>query len=194
MKNLAQDIRYALRVLRRSRAFTGLAILALALGIGAVTTVLSLVNAILLKPLGYPSADRIVAVWEWRENPFSVPDFENLRDYSRSFEQLSMIHDYGFNLTGDQAPESVDGFRVSANFFRVLGTTPAIGRTFLEGEDQPGANRIAVISDRLWRNRFSSDPGICGRTARLDGEDYTIVGVTPPDFISPYHRVDIFTP
>jgi putative ABC transport system permease protein len=194
MNGIIQDFRYGLRMLTKSPAFAAVAILALGLGVGATTTVFSLFNAILLRPLGYPNSDRIAAVWEWESSPFSGPDFADLRHDTKSFEALSLISDYGFNLTGAEQPEWVDGFRVSASFFHVLGTRPAIGRTFLEGEDQPWAAPVAVVSDRLWRNRFAADPQICGKAVRLDGQDYTVIGVMPADFIAPYHRVDLFTP
>ncbi|MGH9824339.1 MAG: ABC transporter permease, partial [Blastocatellia bacterium] len=194
MNSLNQDIQYGLRVFRNNPAFAFVAVLALALGIGATTTVFSLVNAILIRPLGYPNSDRIAAVLEWEQNPFSGPDFADLKQDTSSFEALSLINDYGFNLSGSQKPEWINGYWVSANFFRVLGTKPALGRTFLDGEDSPGAAPVVVMSDRLWRNLFDSDPQICGKSVRLDGKDYTVVGVMPADFIAPYHRVDLFTP
>ena len=195
LEALAQDLRYGFRMLfQRGRGFTFIAILILALGIGATTTTFSLLNAVLLKPLAYPDPDGIAALWRYEKSPFSGPDFADLKDQSKAFEDLSALNATGFNMAAGGFPERVQGLMASANFFRILRAQPAIGRTFANGEDAPETNSVVVISNSLWRDRFDSSPDILGKIITLDSKSYTIVGVMPPTFAPPYHRADVIVP
>lgn len=184
-----QEIRYALRMVRKNFGFTALAILMLGLGIGVTTTIFTAVNDFLLRPLPFRDADRIVTVLRYsRKFPESgtndPPTFEYWREHNRVFEDIaawSVLLNY-LNLTGAERPERIPAMQVSAAFFRVLGVNPALGRTFADAEDQAGANRVVVISHSLWQARFGGNIGILGKTLVLDGEDYTVIGVLPAGF------------
>jgi putative ABC transport system permease protein len=194
-----KDVRFGLRTLARNPGTTLAALLALALGIGANTAIFSVVNGVMLEPLPYPEPDELQFVWE--KNPelgfprFTVSphNFEDWRRQSRSFAGLAAIEHSRFNLTGGDRPESLPGARVSADFFRVIGTEPVRGRGFRPEEGRLGSNRVAVISHGLWQRRFGSDPSAVGTTLRLDGEPYTLVGVAPPGFEFPQNR-EIWVP
>ena len=164
LEALLQDLRYGSRVLfQKDRGFTFTAILILALGIGATTTIFSLLNAVLLKPLAYPDSDRIVSVWRFQGSGFSGPELADLQDQSKAFEELSYLNASGFNMAADAVPERVQGLNASASFFRILGAKPAMGRTFSEEEDRPETSPVVIISNNLWRDRFASNPDILGR-------------------------------
>jgi predicted permease len=189
-----QDLRYAWRVLRKDASFTLIATLTLALGIGASTTVFSVVNQVLLRPLPYPDVERVVFPWRvpppsfdvgFSEIPWGRVEFLELAAESRAFEHLGAFLGGAFNLTGGGEPARFDGVRVSAGFFSVLGVAPRLGRVFRADEDQPGHELEVVLSDRLWRDRFGGDPAVTGRTVNLNGSPYTIVGVMPPAFAFP---------
>ncbi|HEX5474642.1 MAG TPA: ABC transporter permease [Vicinamibacterales bacterium] len=191
---LAADLRYALRALRKDRLLAAVAILTLALGIGAATTVFSVVETLLLKPLPYPAADRIAFPWRiappginvgFAEIPWGRTDFLTLRRESRTFASLGAFLGASFNLTGAGEPARLDGARVSAGFFPSLGTPAALGRVFTADEDRPGHDREAVLSDEVWQRRFGADPSIVGRPIDLDGQPYVVVGVMPPGFTFP---------
>jgi predicted permease len=193
MKRLAQDIRFALRWARRSPGFTLIVLLTLALGIGANTVMFSVVNAVLLRPLPFPEPERLASVWP--EKPLSGGPFVEFRNRSRSFEHLAAYSDAtGFSLSGNGRPERVEGAHVSAEFFRVLGSGAALGRTLLTGEDQPGRDRIVVLSQGLWQQRFGADRGIVGREIVVDGVSRTVVGVMPSDFGFPSRSVRLWVP
>jgi predicted permease len=194
LETLLQDLRYAARTLRKNPGFASIAVLTLALGIGASTAVFSLVNAILLRPLPYPDPDRIVmpelvsppGVNLGSEYfPWGQIQFRMLTRDSHPFQAVGAFQNDSFNLTGTGDPFFLDGFRVSAEFFGALGISPALGRTFTTEEDQPGHEYEAILSDRLWRQRFAADPGVLGRTVRLNGYAYTVVGVMPASFAFP---------
>src|SRR5579883_2642901 len=188
-----RDIRFGLRMLWKSKGFTAVALATLALGIGANTTIFSIVNSVLLRPLPYEKPERIVQVAD--QNPYggpgqitsSVPKFEVLHAGARSFSALAAVGFGRFQLSGPATapPAEASGARVSADFFRVLGARPAIGREFLDSESQPGANRVAILSEALWRNRFAADPGVIGQTISVDGAATTIIGVMPAGFDFP---------
>jgi len=189
-----QDIRYALRVHRKNPGFFLIAALTLALGIGASTAVFSLVNTILLKPLPYPNAGRVVI--PWRHGPIgslfgsdSLPwnqlEFTQLKEIAAVFQNLGAFKEDDFNLTGSGSPEHLDGVRASAGFFATLGTAPLLGRTFTAGEDKPGTALVVVLSHRLWTSRFGGEPGVVGRVVNLNGFQYTVIGVMPADFNFP---------
>jgi putative ABC transport system permease protein len=201
MNNLIQDVRYGIRMLLKSPGFTGVAILTLALGIGANTSIFSLINAVLLRPLPFEEPDRLVMVWERRSNsgetniPVSGHEFIGWRERSRAFESLAIIQPDVLILTGRGEPETLNVWRVSADFFSVLGVQPLLGRTFLTGEDQAGSNKIAVLKEGLWKRRFGADPDIVGKSITLSDQSYTVVGVMPsldlmPDVWMPIDLID----
>src|SRR6266567_4353244 len=193
MGNLIQDARYGLRNLTRNPGFVVVAMLTLALGIGANTTIFSVINNTLLKPLPFPGGERLVLVWEtfgkgpnnW--NIVSAPNFWDFQRQSRSFEAMAIFDSAGrgYNLspTGNsQEAEQVSGLRVSAGFFSVLGTKPLLGRTFLPEEETLGRDHEVVLSYGLWKTRYGGDPSLVGRTIKIDGEDFTVIGVMPRGF------------
>jgi len=183
------DIRYAMRTMMRNPGFAVVAILTLALGIGANTAMFTVFNGVLLRPLAYPEADRLVTVQEvvpkWARFGPALPvaawHFREWRKQSRSFDGLALVGGLTFTLTSGGDPELVSAQRVSASMFRLLGIQAALGRTFTEEEDQPGSDHVVVLSDRLWTSRFHRDPAIAGSTILLGGAPYQVVGVLPPD-------------
>jgi putative ABC transport system permease protein len=191
MGTVLQDAKYALRMLKKSPGFTAVAILALALGIGANTAMFSFVNAWVLHPLPFPESGRLMMLLGQNTKTggtSNVIEPANFYDYQREaqdFEQLSAISPTTFNLTGNGRPEAMKGARVSWNFFETLKAKPEQGRAFLAQEDQPGAGHVAIISRGLWQARFAGDPQILSRTLQLGGETYAIVGVMPANFQLP---------
>ncbi|HEY0169823.1 MAG TPA: ABC transporter permease [Pyrinomonadaceae bacterium] len=201
MKSLLQDFRYGARVLARRPWFTGLAVLTLALGIGANTAVFSLVSAVFVRPLKYREAERLVMVWEgaaaagFSRDVVAPANYADWRAQNRVFEDVAAARQLTFDLTGGGGePEKLLGYGVGANFFRVLGVEPALGRAFIDEEDRPGAARVAVLGHGLWRRRFGADPSVVGRDVQLDGEPYTVVGVMPAGFQFEAAGVDLWTP
>jgi predicted permease len=188
METTLQDVRYGLRMLRRSPGSTAIAVLTLALGIGANTAIFSVVNAVLVKPLPYANSSALVAVFLHSatidQGAMGFADFEALRDQQQSFEAVacSSSPDEGFALTGQNAPEEIPGTEVTSAFFTVLGVRPMLGRLFLPGEDQVDQPLTVVVSSRFWRDHLRSDPAAVGRPITLNQKPYTVVGVTPPDF------------
>jgi predicted permease len=188
MDTLLQDLRYAARALLQNRGFTAVAVVALALGIGANTAIFTVVNAVLLRPLPYPESERLVALWnrfplqhidrDW----LSPGQYLAVRAEARSFEEVAVALGGSFNLTGSGEPERIEGLRVSASFLPMLGASPALGRVFGPEEDQPGAPPVALIGNGLWRRHFGADANVTGATIYLDGQPYTVVGVLPPGF------------
>ena len=188
LDQLRQDTRYALRVLGRGRGFAAVAVLTLALGVGANTAIFSVVRGVLLRALPYPEPERLVAVQSViRGSPTAVspPDFIDWRAQAKSFSGLAAYFLSTATLTGIGEPERLVQARVSANFFDVLGARPARGRGFLTGEDAIAAPRVAILSDGLWRRRFGADPSVVGRTIRLDDFPTTVVGIAPPELKLP---------
>jgi len=182
MKSLLHDVRYALRVLAKSPGFTAIAILTLALGIGANTALFSVVNGVLLNPLPFPNPDQLVALYSKTDtfNQASVTylNFLDWQKNNHSFSSLCAFREDNYNLTGAGEPERLNGHMVSAEFFPILGLQPLAGRTFRSEEDQAGASPVAVISDALWKRRFASSPEVIGKSITLNGKAHTIVGVT----------------
>ncbi|HEX8775367.1 MAG TPA: ABC transporter permease [Pyrinomonadaceae bacterium] len=197
MSTLWQDLSYGFRMLLKSPGFTLITIMALALGIGANSAIFSVVNAVLLRPLPFSTAERLVFISEWSQQvqnmSVSYPNFTDWREQNRSFEQLAAFRGGGLILTGAGEPERVDGREVSASFFSVLGVNPALGRNFAPAEDQPGGNRTAIISHGFWQRRFGANPSIIGQQMMLNNESYTVVGVLPKDF-EWQAPVDVFVP
>ncbi|MBV9073585.1 MAG: ABC transporter permease [Acidobacteria bacterium] len=181
-----QDVRYGLRVLAKSPGFSLVAILTLALGIGANTAVFSVVNGVLLNPLAFPHPDRLVVMFtempSFKNASISYPNFEDWRRMNRTFSTMAAYRESGFDLTGHGEPERVTGEMVSAGFFEVLGVNPILGRTFSADEDRLGANPTAMISEGLWKRKYGSDPNIIGQRMDLNGTGRTIIGVVPSSF------------
>src|SRR5215210_3565826 len=181
LEQLTQDLRFGVRMLARRPGFTLVAIITLALGIGANTAIFSVVNTVLLQPLPYEDPDRLVMVWEdgsqqgFPRNSVSAANYVDWRDQNQVFEGMAIIGRMNFNLTGAGEPERIDGRRVSANLFDLIGVKPHLGRAFFLEEDQPGANRVVIMSHGLWQRRFASDMNITGKSITLNGESFTVV-------------------
>ncbi len=189
MNTLWQDLRFGLRMLTKHPGFTLIAVITLALGIGANTAIFSVVNAVLLRPLPYQNADELQMFYfssaKGDEMWFSTPAaFVNLRSQNTVCADVAAWgnNPWAANLTGEGEPERLQGFKVSANFFEVLGATAVEGRAFLEEEDRPGNNNVVVISHDLWQRRFGGDAATVGRSILLNGEPYRVIGVMPADF------------
>jgi putative ABC transport system permease protein len=180
------DLRYAARRLRSAPLFTAVATLTLALGVGATTAIFSVVSPILLEPLPYPDADRIASITELgrdgSRNAGTFGVYHELSQRARSFAALSVIRVWQPSVTGADRPERLDGQRVTASYFRVLGVRPAIGRDFEPADDVPNAPNVVVLADALWRRRFGGDPAIIGRSVKLDDTPYVVIGIMPPAF------------
>jgi putative ABC transport system permease protein len=190
MDTLLQDLRYALRTLARSPGFTAVAVLTLAIGIGANTAVFSVVYNMLFNPLPWAQGNRLVAVWEVApqgndHNEFSAANFRDYRTATRSFDRLVAHAWWPATLTGGTEPERVQGFIVSPDYFEALGVRPLHGRSFAPGEDVPGNNRVVVLSYGLWQRRFGGDAGVIGRTIAVNGIERTVIGVLPPHVAYP---------
>src|SRR5215813_9625315 len=187
MQTLLQDLRYGFRTLMRKPGFTIVAVIALALGIGANTAIFSVVNSILLRPLAYKDPERLVTINH--DYPkinlkasVSAIGYTYYRDNAKSFESMAAITGGSFNLTGGGDPEQLNGARITYNFFSALGAKARLGRVFLPEEDQPGKNKVVVLSHGFWQRRFGGDPGIVNKTITLNDESHTVVGIMPPSF------------
>jgi putative ABC transport system permease protein len=215
MRSIWQDLRYGARMLAKNPGFTLIAVITLALGIGANTAIFSVVNGVLLRALPYYEPERLVMVWADRpilqarigvpDFPVAPADFIDWRNQNQVFEQMAALQSRRHNLTGGSEPEFVGSVRVSANLFSLLGVNAVQGRTFLPEDDQPGAHRVVVISYGLWKRRYGGDPQLIGQKITLNNEPYTVVGVMPPDFQFPrkgdipadYYfagRIDLYLP
>jgi putative ABC transport system permease protein len=199
MSGVWQDVRYALRVTARRPVLSLVIVLTLALGIGANTAIFSLVHTVLLRPLPYRDAGRLVMVWEQRPDrgdgdfPVRPANFFDWKARATSFDDVAWSRDAMHNVTGDGEPESVIGYRFSTNMFDVLGVQPALGRAFRPDEDRPGGPRVAILSHGFWQRRYAGDPNVLGRAITLDGAPHAIVGVMPPRFAHPA-ATEIWTP
>ena len=202
IQDFIQDLHFGLRMLCKSPVFTAVAILTLALGIGANTAMFSVVQGVLLAPLPYSDPDRLVVIWE--SNPqfkqvvwSSYPNFRDWRRSARSFQQMAAVRWLHYDLTNPGAPEHILAAEVSSSFFDTLGVELPLGRSFSPQEDQRGGSRVVIISDRFWRNRFGGDANALGKIVSLSGVDYTVVGILPPHFSfddEPYDPVEVCTP
>ena len=189
---LTQDLRYAARTLRRTPTFTLIAVLTLALGIGANTAIFSAVYGVLLRSLPYAHPESLVSVWDGGR---SLAEFTRVRDQNRTLERVASYMDrIGFSLSGSGEPARLVGAAASADLFSVLGVSPALGRGFSQGEDLPGNGAVVVLSDALWRSRFGADPTILGRRLDLDGIPRTVIGVMPPGFWFPRRETQLWVP
>jgi len=197
LEELWQDLRYGARMLVKKPGFTLIAVITLALGIGANTAIFSVINALLLNPLPFPELDRVVAVWEKglevERTETTVANYLDWRAQNRSFEHIAIYRWWAVNMTGIEPPERVTGFLVSPNFLDALGVKPALGRGFQPGEDQPGKDNVAILLHDLWNRRFGGDRNIIGRTVALNGAPCTIIGVMPPEFDYP-RGAEVLTP
>ncbi|HEV2835060.1 MAG TPA: ABC transporter permease [Pyrinomonadaceae bacterium] len=186
LEDLVQDARYAFRSLRKHPGFTLVAILTLALGIGANTAIFSVINAVLLRPLPYAEPDRLVVLLETiSERPIGVsyPNFVDWRNQQSVFENVAAVRQReSFNLTGEGESERLQGRLVSANFLSTLGVKPVLGRDFVAEDDRPGAAPVVMLSHALWQRRFGSDARVVGRQVTLNRQSFTVIGVTPADF------------
>ena len=189
MDSLLNDIRYGLRSLLKRPGLTCVALITLALGIGANTAIFSVVNAVVLRPLPYAEPDRLVMLWETMSGndrrSVAPGNFEDWRAQNKTFEELAATFYGNFNLTGDGAPERIDGATITSNFMHVLGARAQLGRTFLPDDDEHQDRNLALISDRLWQRRFGARPDVVNRTIIIDEQPYTIVGVMGPRFQFP---------
>src|SRR5579862_4240814 len=191
MGRLIQDVRYALRGLAKALGFAVVALLSLAIGIGANTAIFSIVNTLLLRPLPYKDADRLVILWnrspglDITEDWFSTAQYFDIKNGHQGFEQLAIAIGGNYNLTGWGEPERVGTIRVSSSLQPMLGQRAALGRLFVPDEDQPGRTATAVLSYGTWARRFGSDPGVLGKKIVLNGVPYEIVGVMPRSFSLP---------
>jgi putative ABC transport system permease protein len=196
MNTFFQDLRFSVRQLLKHPAFAAVAILTLGIGIGANTAIFSVVNSVLLRPLPFPESHRLVQVVRPLPTGTSIamspPDFLDYRRENRTLEDLAAFDTEGYTLTGDGEPLRVAGAAVSASFFDVLRVPPAIGRPFMEGENEPGQDLLVVLGHGLWERRFGGDPGVIGRQIELNGLSRTVVGVMPADFR--FGEWDLLTP
>src|SRR5579863_4900369 len=190
MNSFGQDLRYGLRMLAKNPGFTAIAVLTLGLGIGANTTIFSVVNTVLLQPLPYPEPDRLVSVTEVdvrnneRGRPFSYPDFADVRKQNHTLEYIAAHSDGSSTLNEPGEPLHIHVEAVSYDMFELLRARPLLGRTFVAAEDRPGV-RVAILSYGLWKKRFGGDPNVAGKPMKLDGQAYTVVGVMPEEFEFP---------
>jgi putative ABC transport system permease protein len=200
MEALIKDLRYGLRSLWRRPGFSAIAIVTLALGIGANTAIFSLVNAVLLRPLPFADADRLVMIWEdaayagFPRNTPSAANFADVKNQNHVFTDVAALDFRTFNLTGDGEPQKVETRGVTANFFPLLGVQPAAGRWFAAEEDKPGANAVVILSNALWQQRYGGQTNVVGKQLLLNGQPYTVVGVMPPSFQFLDSKVGMWVP
>src|SRR5579864_352273 len=194
VERLMQDLRFALRMLRKNLAFTALAVVVLALGIGANTAIFSVVNAALLRPLPYDQPDRIMQVWHTPPQKFfpgvsrfavSNANFLDWQNQQHVFEHIALYHFHGMNLTGTGRPDAIQGAEVTQDFFAVMHAQPMMGRVFTAEEMQPGHEREVILSYELWQSHFGGDATVVGRDFTFDGQSYTVIGVMPERFQMP---------
>jgi len=185
LEHLLQDLRYGGRALLRTPGFTAVAVITLALGIGANTAIFSVVNAVLVRPLAYKDANRLITILHDGSNPVAVANYIDWRDQSRSFEAMGAADYWSANVTGGDAAEQLLGLKVTQSLLPMLGIEPLLGRLFAPGEDRAGSEHETILSYRLWQRRFQGDRNVLGKSISLNGEAYTVVGVMPPHFKFP---------
>lgn len=198
MSQFWKDFRRSLRTLMKRPAFLAVAVLTLALGIGANTALFSVVNAVLLRQLPFAHADRTVWITGVRPDrndaPFSLPDFLDYRDHTDSLDSISAVGTWNANMTGRGDAERLNGVRVSANLFETLGVNAAVGRTLEPEDDRPGTPNVVVMTYGLWQRRFGSDTSLVGQPFELNGASYTLVGILPPNFFFPIPEAELAVP
>jgi putative ABC transport system permease protein len=199
LERIVQDARYAIRTLRRSPGFTAIACATLALGIGATTAIFTIVDSVLLRSLPFPEPERLVMVWERqpksdRRNVVSMSNYAAWQERNRAFDAIAAFVRVPMNVMGGVEPIQVSGAGVTADFFRVLGVPPLLGRTFVTGEDAPGAAPVVVLTHGFWQRHFGSRPDVLGQRLSVDVKHHTIIGVMPADFRFPDPAVEVFVP
>ena len=200
METLLQDVRYGLRMIWKNPGFTFVAVMALALGIGANTAIFSVVNAVVLRPLPYRDSNNLVVIWGNLNRPGleeivqSAPEYVDLRARNRAFDEVAAYDTQGFNLTGLDEPERVQGAVVTSSLFPLLGIEPERGRAFSAEEDQPGHEQVVILSHGLWQRRFGSDTNLVGKTITLDGKSVNVVGIMPAGFNFPDNTIEVWKP
>src|SRR6059036_1559419 len=187
------DLKFAIRQLLKNPGFTVVAVLTLSLGIGANTAMFSVVNAVLLRPLPFPEPGQLMLVKGNGINNFAAPDFRDLAEQNRSFEQLGAYATATFNLFGGVEPQRVNGARVSASWLPTLGVRPLYGRNLTTEEDRDGGEQVVLLGYGLWQRQFGADPTVVGRTIRLDEQSHTVIGVLPPGLQFPFDK-ELFVP
>ena len=197
--DLMRDLRFAGRLLRRNPSFTSVAVLALALGIGANTAIFSVVNAVMLQRMPYEDPDHLVMVWEQspqtgKTNVVNPVNFLDWQARNHSFERIAALVETGASLADEGEPEQVNRLIVSDGFFQILGVKPILGRWFTRSEDTPGNDNVAILGEGLWRRRYAADPNVFGRRIRINNRNTTIVGVMPADFRFPFTKADLWQP
>lgn len=200
MPSILRDLVFGLRLLRRAPGFAATCVLIVALGVGATTTIFSVTYGVLLRPLPYPDAERLVALWSWPPNAtqrlrVNPADQRELRSSNSVFEDIALANaPQNFNLIGSGEPERLVAARLSSNLLSVLRISPVLGRAFTPQEEQTGNDRVVLLGDGLWRRRFGADPSIVGRTINLSGNQYEVVGVMPADFRFPEREHQLWIP
>jgi predicted permease len=198
METLLQDLRYAIRMLARSPGFTAIAILTLALGIGANTALFSVVNGVLLNPLAYPQSGQLVAVYGntagYKQGPITYLHFLDWQHDTKTLSSMAMYRNEDYNFIGSREAERVSGYMISADFFTTLGVQPILGRTFRPDDDQVGAAPVVILGGGFWKRKFGSSPDIIGKTITLGGKSYEIIGVIAPEFTFYGHDRDVYSP
>jgi len=195
-----QDLRYGARMLIKNPNFTAVAVLTLALGIGANSAMFSVVNGLLLFALPFPESDRLIQIWAsnqargWNDASISYPNFLDWKKNNQTFEEMCLHFSTSLNMTGRGEPERIRGLRSSTNLFAVLQRSPAMGRIFMPEEDKPGADPVVIISHGLWQRRYGGDPGILGSTIPLDGLPHIIIGIMPADFWFNHPNTEVWLP
>ena len=201
METILQDVRHGFRMLVKSPVFTIVAILALALGIGVNTAIFSVVNVMLLSPLPFAEPDRLMAIWTTNvkrntsRGSTAPPDYRAWTE-NKAFDQIGAYYLDDFNITATDQAERVRGAVVTTNLFPLLGAKPMLGRLFTPEEEQFGQHRVAILGNNLWRTRFGSDPGLVGKQVTLNAENYTVIGVMPPDswLRQPRQKAELWVP
>ncbi len=197
MGNFWQDVKFGARMLVKSPGFTLVAALTLGLGIGANSAIFSVVHAVLLRPLPYPDAEKLVFLTEWSEQvpnmSFSVANFNDVRDQNNVFESIVAFRSQSYVLTGGDEPERLNGRQVTAGFFSTFRSSPLAGRAFSADEDKPGAERVALLGEGFWTRRFARDPGVIGKPLMLNGESFTVIGVLPGTMHGTWRTFDVWT-
>jgi len=200
MSTFVQDLRHGIRMLLQRPAFTIVALLALALGIGANTAIFSVVHAVLLRPMPYPDADRLMTVWDdnsrmgWPRDVTGYTTYTDWKAEGSAFESMAIYRNSGPTLTGEQEPQRLQGAVVSPELFQVLGVAPMLGRKIQPGEDKEGAPAVVVLSYAFWQRQFGGDAAVIGKTLQINETPTTVIGVMPPDVRFPGRMIDVWIP
>ena len=200
MDTLRKDVSFALRGLARSPGFVAVIVATLGLGIGANVAIFTVVDGMMLEALPYRDPRGVVRIWDtklsqgWDESSISPLNFRDWQERNRTFEDMAIFQGRSFNLSDESEPERIVGVTTTANVFGIVGVAPSLGRDFREQEDDPGADPVVIVSDRLWQRRFAGNPAIVGSTLRLDGAAHTVVGIMPARFFFPSQEVDAWIP